>query len=227
MHSITQFFFLSVVLSLFLTIAGGGSAEETDAEIPGNGREIVETFSCDQCHSTDGRILIEGVPRLAGQKYEYLLHQLRLFRVGEATYKGEIVASRRHSVMNRLARRLTDSHFRDIARYYSTLKCTAPVSAAPQPAGLPPNIRRCEACHGGRRTNPWRDSPYLSGPDRTYLERTIHRLWNSRQDAETDDARYHRLGEIMFVDADEPYLDAYAAYFAAIPCAKGEGADAD
>ena len=148
-----------------------------------------------------------------------MLHQLRLFKVGDASYNGERIASRHHSVMNELAKKLTDAQLRKIALFYGSRECTAAPAAA-EPAPKPPNVKRCETCHGGQRTNPWRDSPYLAGQDRTYLNRTIQRLWNSRTESGNDIARYHRLGEVMFSDEDEPYLSAYADYFASLPCRK-------
>ncbi len=227
MISFVERFFQGGLFCVILLISAGSvaAAEDTDATAgTGTGPELVHAFGCGQCHSDDGRILLDGVPRLAGQKYRYLLHQLRLFKAGDAVYNGERIASRHHVVMNDLASRLSDAQLRTIALYYASRDCTVTATAAPSPAKAPPNIKRCETCHGGQRTNPWLGTPYLAGQDRTFLERTILRLWKSRTTSGNDTARYHRLGEVMFSDDDEPYLAAYAEYYSRLSCIK---ADAD
>jgi len=158
-------FFQGGLFCVILLISAGSvaAAEDTDATAgTGTGPELVHAFGCGQCHSDDGRILLDGVPRLAGQKYRYLLHQLRLFKAGDAVYNGERIASRHHSVVNELAKKLIDAQLRKIALFYGSRECTAAPAAA-EPAPKPPNVIRCESCHGGQRTNPWRDSPYLAG----------------------------------------------------------------
>ncbi|RVU34916.1 hypothetical protein EOI86_18960 [Hwanghaeella grinnelliae] len=177
--------------------------------------KVVGIYGCIQCHSLDGKITMPGVPRLAGQRRTYLSRQLNHFKLGEVIYDGEVVSARRHAVMNDLAKRLSTSQLRTIAHFYSIKSCQTNTAAAPAP---PAGVERCEVCHGGVRANPWRDTPSLNAQDVTYLKRTIHNLWQARQGYKAGARRHHRMAEVMFIDADEPNLDAYAEYFAALPC---------
>jgi cytochrome c553 len=176
---------------------------------------LVTAYGCNQCHSTDGSIVAAGIPRIAGQKYGYLYRQLRHFRIGTVAYRGEIVAIRQHSIMNDVTKRPSVRQLKQIAGFYASRSC---VENSLTPATRPAGVERCETCHGGERTNPWQDTPYLGGQDETYLQRTIQKLWRSRNSTTGERERYHRLAEIMFTDADAPHLDAYATYFSRLPC---------
>lgn len=206
----------NAILGLFCGIApllGAGAAHAADPFEAA--RRIVADHGCDTCHSTDGTIRVPGVPRIAGQKRDYLYRQFMHFRRDAVTYKGETVAIREHGVMTELAARLSSEDLHRLAEFYATRACTtAPVP----PATKPPGVERCETCHGGSRTNPWGDTPWLGAQDETYLKRTIRRLWETRNAPQEPEKRYHRLAEIMFVDSDEPRLDDYAAWFARMPC---------
>lgn len=179
--------------------------------------KVVGAYGCIQCHSLDGKITMPGVPRLAGQRKTYLSRQLNHFRMGEVIYDGEVISARRHEVMNDLAKRLSAAQLRSIAQFYSGKSCRTNEGAAPTP---PDGVERCEVCHGGVRANPWRDTPSLNAQDVTYLKRTIENLWQARQGYTAGGRRHHRMAEVMFIDADEPNLGAYAEYYAALPCGR-------
>lgn len=180
-------------------------------------QEAVGAYGCIQCHTLDGSIALPGVPRLAGQRRTYLSRQLNHFKLGEVIYDGEVVAARRHAVMNDLAKRLTTGQLRSIASFYAAQACRTNQGATPV---APDGVERCEVCHGGKRANPWRDTPSLNAQDVTYLKRTIRALWDARQGYKEGKRRHHRMAEVMFIDADGPNLDAYAEYYAALPCTR-------
>ncbi len=203
---LTAFVLILAVLTLFPR-----PAFPTTQKIP----KAVGVYGCIQCHSLDGKITMPGVPRLAGQRSTYLSRQLNHFKLGEVVYDGEVVSARRHEVMNDLAKRLSTAQLRSIAHFYSGRSCRTNAGASPTP---PDGVERCEVCHGGVRANPWRDTPSLNAQDVTYLKRTIHNLWQARQGYQAGARRHHRMAEVMFIDADEPNLDAYAEYYAALPC---------
>lgn len=209
--------YLRIALALTLAVLTavmrtGPAAADTAAA-----QKLVGAYGCLQCHSLDGSIPVPGVPRLAGQKEKYLARQLNHFKLGVIVYDGEVVAARRHEVMNDLAKRLSTVQLRSIAQFFSSKACMINEGADPP---RPDGVERCEVCHGGERANPWRDTPFLNAQDETYLKRTIHDLWRARQGYVTDNGRHHRMAEVMFIDADEPNLDAYAEYYAALPCSR-------
>lgn len=203
--------FTVAVLAALISMTGAARSEPE--RIP----KVVGVYGCVQCHTLDGRIAMPGVPRLAGQRLTYLSRQLNHFKLGEVIYDGEVVSARKHAVMNDLAKRLTTGQLRSIASFYSSKACRTNDGATPTP---PDGVERCEVCHGGIRANPWRDTPSLNAQDETYLKRTIHLLWDARQGYQAGARRHHRMAEVMFIDADEQNLDAYAKYFAALPCGR-------
>lgn len=204
---------LTITALFFLALLAPQTAFADAQEIP----KTIGAYGCIQCHTLDGKIAKPGVPRLAGQREAYLSRQLNHFKLGEVIYDGEVISARRHEVMNDLAKRLTTGQLRAIARFYAGRACWTNEGADPIP---PDGVERCEVCHGGSRANPWRDTPSLNAQDETYLKRTIQMLWEARQGYRAGKARHHRMAEVMFIDADETNLDAYAAYYAALPCRK-------
>jgi cytochrome c553 len=67
---------------------------------------------CAACHGEDGRATLSGYPHLTGQDEAYLLAQLRAYRNG----------SRQHAQMRAAVGSLSDTHLRDLARWYASLE---------------------------------------------------------------------------------------------------------
>jgi len=198
-------------ICLAILACGPAAAEESGVAV-----QIISAYECTQCHRLDGRIAAPGIPRIAGQKYKYLLRQMRNFKLKEVVYEQEVVAARIHPVMNDISKRLSIGQMTAVARYYSNQECAAPTAATPHPK--PAGADRCESCHGGERSNPWRDTPFLSAQDETYLLNALKELWSSRDGSTPGQKRHHRLAEIMFTEEDGVRLQDYASYFAGLPC---------
>lgn len=77
------------------------------------GRALAGTMHCASCHLSayEGR---EQMPRLAGQREDYLLHSMREFLSGQATGRDTIMASALHG--------LNDAQLGDLAHYLAQLK---------------------------------------------------------------------------------------------------------
>ena len=71
-------------------------------------------FACAECHGTNGISVAAKFPNLAGQKDLYLVTQLKAFKAGK----------RKFSVMNLLARQLSDADIANLAAYFAGLPCT-------------------------------------------------------------------------------------------------------
>ncbi|MGE4218621.1 MAG: cytochrome c [Alphaproteobacteria bacterium] len=181
--------------------------------------ELVAQLGCPQCHGAAGISSDPAIPSLAGQKYDYLLRQISVFRQTYIAGPDRVpVTTRAHPVMSRLSREMTPDQMQDIARHYSLLSCGPAPTVSPPPGAAPAGVDRCEVCHGGKRTNPWRDTPYISAQSETYLYRTIRGLAGAIQTPEAPHERYHRLSEIMFDSDPDTILRAYAAYYAHLSC---------
>lgn len=185
---------------------------------PPNGRDLVRKHGCGACHAWDGSERPEGIPKLAGQKYGYLVRALTHLKFKEVKSDQEIVIRRIHPIMNEMARSLKTTEMADIAAFYSTRACTGPVDVDIANIVQPDGVAKCEICHGGMRSNPWADTPYLAGQDRAYLLAELRRLWEDRNRHDEEVQRHHRLSEIMFDEGKQYKLEELADYFAALPC---------
>jgi|ERR1700722_9722093 cytochrome c553 len=66
--------------------------------------------ACAACHGPAGnRPVSPDIPRLAGQKYDYLVHALQQYRGGV----------RQNPIMGAMAKSLSDPQIRDLARYFA------------------------------------------------------------------------------------------------------------
>jgi cytochrome c553 len=81
---------------------GGGEARPRPASAP----------LCVACHGTNGYSTAPDAPHLAAQPAMYLAAQLKAFREG----------SRKHEVMNVVAKSLKDDDIEQLARWYSEFK---------------------------------------------------------------------------------------------------------
>lgn len=77
------------------------------------GAEISKGMFCGSCHLPDykGR---EQMPRLAGQREDFLLHSMRELRDGKATGRDTIMAAS--------LRGLTDEDLKDLAHYFAQMR---------------------------------------------------------------------------------------------------------
>ena len=91
---------LVLVMSSFTFAAGDPAAGKQKAML------------CAACHGANGISPTDIWPNLAGQKYGYLVKQIKAFRSGE----------RKDPSMEPMVKPLTDEDIENIAAYYSSLK---------------------------------------------------------------------------------------------------------
>lgn len=171
--------------------------------------------ACSSCHGNLGEGSPDGAyPRLAGLDAAYLAGQLRAYRSG----------IRRHSVMEAIAKRLSEREAEAAARWFA--------AAAPAATPRPPadrnlvargetiatigawdrNIPPCSSCHGITGLGTGSSFPALAGQWAPYLARQIHawRLGWRRNDP---------MGLMRNVAnyLTGPETEAVAAYYASLP----------
>ncbi len=144
------------------TFAKGAAVAKGDAAA---GRS--KAGECAACHGLTGASINGEWPNLAGQKYAYLVEQLRAFRDG----------SRKNAVMTPVAQQLSIADVGDLAAYFSSRKGAAPARAS----GIAKSSvdrgfsisSQCTACHGLTGMSPttaravaW---PNLAGQKYAYL----------------------------------------------------------
>ena len=72
-----------------------------------------KSVTCIACHGANGISNSPIWPNLAGQKEQYIIKQLKDFRSG----------ARKEPSMSPMAKPLTDADIKNLAAYYSGLKC--------------------------------------------------------------------------------------------------------
>lgn len=156
------------------------------------GTAPAKTQTCVACHNADGNSTVPNWPKLAGQYDNYLIKQLKDYRLGD---KGP----RFESSMYAMAATLTDQDIAELAAFYAQQTMT-PGKAKQEFVALGEKIYRggnvqtgvtaCLACHGpDGKGNEAAKFPHLAGQHSLYIENQLH--------AFRDGKRKNSPGEMM------------------------------
>ncbi len=104
---------LPLILAAVLIPAAGLLDHQVFAGDLMAGKAKVET-ACQVCHGLDGRATVAMAANLSGQQKEYLVAQLKAYRLGK----------RRHEQMNIIAKMLNDDDIENVAEWYSSIEIT-------------------------------------------------------------------------------------------------------
>jgi cytochrome c553 len=152
-------------------------SQSCEPEFAGNrarGQEIAAKF-CAACHGADGQGISPQFPNLAAQIPEYLVKQLKAFKV-----RSDGKPLRPSDVMTPIVAALTEDDFTDVAAYYAKLEPRA--RAARDAARLEVGRRiytegnadeglpACITCHRPSGSGIRPDFPRLSGQSAEYLD---------------------------------------------------------
>jgi cytochrome c553 len=158
----------SLVVSLALT-AAAFLAPLAQAQAPvGDARRGHDlAYTCQGCHAISNYKNVYptySVPKVHGQRPEYLLAALKAYKSGE----------RSHGTMHAQASSLSEQDMADIAVYFAgpevLTKSTNDVPADKRPKAT----ETCLACHGTNGVGITADYPTLSGQHQDYIERALH-----------------------------------------------------
>lgn len=144
---------LEVVAAGWLGLATQVNAAEAPKPDANKGQAIA-TSVCVACHGADGNSASGAFPKLAGQHQEYLVKQLKDFKVKP----GEKAAVRQNAVMAGMVASLSDQDMVNVAAYFAsqTPKAGAARDAATVPLGqkiyrggiAEKGVPACASCHG-------------------------------------------------------------------------------
>lgn len=153
--------FLAAALFLPLTVLAQDAAPAGD---PVNGEKVA--YTCNGCHAIPNYKNVYptySVPKLHGQRPQYLVAALKAYKSGE----------RSHGTMHSQAASLTEKDMLDVAAYLAgpevltESKNDVPATARPKASEV------CLACHGTNGVGITPDYPSLSGQHADYLERAL------------------------------------------------------
>ena len=168
------------------------------------GRGATLALNCTMCHGAQGQSASDA-PNLAGQYPEVVIKQLHDYKNGQRT----------SSVMEALARNLSDNDMLDLAAYYAYLPKarTAPTT---YDESLPPlvrvgdpmrNIAPCISCHGG--VDQKLGAPWLEGMPKGYLVAQIEAF---KSGARANDPLAQMRNMVRSITPQE--IDEVAAFYA-------------
>ncbi|WP_018982140.1 c-type cytochrome [Salinimonas chungwhensis] len=135
-----------------------------------------KSTTCAACHGPDGNSAIPMNPKLAGQHANYLVKQLKEFKLASQTGGEE---GRNNAVMNGMAAALSEQDMQDISAYYASQdlnigttpeEVIEPGEALYRGGDLERGITACMACHGPRGNGmQLAGFPNISGQHTEYL----------------------------------------------------------
>ena len=178
-------------------MARGGSSDAV-------GRGATLALNCTMCHGARG-MSESNAPNLAGQYSEVVVKQLNDYRSGH----------RRSSIMEGLAKAMSERDIDDIGAYYASLPKarTAPTTyGEPLPAlvrvGDPlRNIAPCISCHGG--VDQKLGAPWIEGMPKDYL---VGQLAAFKSGERRNDSEAQMRNMVRTMTAKE--IDEVAAFYA-------------
>lgn len=176
---------LVCVLIMFVVSNKAESSEDNAATIeqrvgsgdPVQGKKMIKSENCQECHGEFGVGLGPSAPKLAGQYADYIIKQLRNFQSGE----------RKHPVMTVMAETLTEEDRFDIAAYFASNPVMQ--SEAREESRIAQelyfrgdmtrNIMPCKSCHGENGKGKYSVTgctPVIGGQHMIYLREQL-RNW--------------------------------------------------
>lgn len=182
-----------LLIAVMFTAAAGAAQAAGD---PASGAALAAT--CMGCHGIPGyrnAYPSYRVPKLGGQKADYIVLALQGYRAG----------TRPHPTMQAQAASLSDQDMQDIAAYFASQGEPQVAEAAAAPGQ--DKATTCAACHGPTGISAAPTWPNLAGQHRDYLEQAIRRY---RDKARQDPVMQGQVAALTDQDVDE-----LAAYFSA------------
>lgn len=173
--------------------AGAAAAQDASGGDPTAGR--VKAGTCLGCHGVANYSNVYPtyhVPKLGGQRAEYLVSALQAYESGE----------REHPTMQGQAGSLSEQDMRDIAAY---LARSAGSTEGKNGKAAPKAAQACAGCHGQRGAAPIADYPIIAGQYESYLVHTLK--------AYRDGVRGNPVMGAQARNLTDKQIDALAGYY--------------
>jgi sulfide dehydrogenase cytochrome subunit len=166
---------------------------------------------CEGCHGKDGNSIQPDVPTIAGFSREGFLNTIDVFREDERIALRYQKPGEPETVMNEIAKRLSDEDVQALADYYSKRPFRAAkqeVDKALAERGEVIHKQHCERCHSGNGADPVEDAAILAGQWTPYLRRQFQNILSGKRQVPRSMLRRVRKLEENDIEA---LLNFYAA----------------
>jgi cytochrome c553 len=152
--------------SVFLVAAAQAQAQDAPA-FEGDARRGQQlAYTCNGCHAIPNYKNVYptySVPKLRGQRPQYLVAALRAYKSGD----------RSHGTMHSQAASMSEQDMADIAAYLAGPNVLTVSSNDVKADARPKASETCLACHGTNGVGITADYPTISGQHRDYIERAL------------------------------------------------------
>jgi cytochrome c553 len=125
------------------------------------------SYTCNGCHAVTNYKNVYptySVPKLHGQRPEYLVAALKAYKSGE----------RSHGTMHSQASSMSEQDMKDIAAYMAGPNVLTQSKSDVPATGRPKASEVCLACHGTNGVGITADFPTIAGQHEDYIERALH-----------------------------------------------------
>jgi len=140
--------------------------------------------SCEHCHGKDGNSTTPEVPIIAGFSYEGFFNTMDVFREGERIAREFHRPGEPETVMNDIAKGLSDEDVKNLADYFSKRKFISArqnVNAELAERGEIIHKKSCERCHTDNGAHPVEDAAILAGQWTPYLRRQFDNFLSGKR----------------------------------------------
>jgi cytochrome c553 len=156
----------STVIAALLLLPLAAQAQQPAPEgNAANGEKIA--YTCSGCHAIPNYKNVYPtytVPKLQGQRPQYLVAALKAYKSGE----------RSHGTMHSQAVSLSEQDMLDVAAYLAGTKVLTESKSDIPATDRPKASEVCLACHGTNGVGITPDYPSLAGQHADYIERALH-----------------------------------------------------
>ena len=185
---------------LFAAFAGQTQAQDAAPAFNGDAKQGKElAYTCNGCHAIPNYKNVYptySVPKLHGQRPQYLVAALKAYTSGE----------RSHGTMHSQAASMSDQDMADVAAYLAGPQVLSESKNDVPAEKRPKSSEVCLACHGTNGVGITPDYPTISGQHRDYLVRALIDYQKG--------GRKNAIMAGMAANLTREDIDALAAYYA-------------
>ncbi|MDF3018989.1 MAG: hypothetical protein K0Q92_292 [Steroidobacteraceae bacterium] len=185
---------------LYAAFAGQTQAQDAAPAFNGDAKQGKElAYTCNGCHAIPNYKNVYptySVPKLHGQRPQYLVAALKAYKSGE----------RSHGTMHSQAASMSDQDMADVAAYLAGPEVLSESKNDVPAEKRPKSSEVCLACHGTNGVGITPDYPTISGQHRDYLVRALIDYQKG--------GRKNAIMAGMAANLTREEIDALAAYYA-------------
>ena len=181
------------------------------------------------CHGPEKRQKDSRIPKIAGQKYYYVLKQLEVFDKNNIDKMADSRSEwslweRSDENMNRVTSKVATELFPYLSDVLDKMECSSPESGMRPPSAYKPPpqlVEQCKSCHGVDGLGTAYNVPILAGQSQLYLRKQLLLIRDRANDqtlTNTKSRRNHPLMETKVKPLSDIEIGRIAKYYSGLDC---------